>query len=54
MKSPTDYTQTTPAEDNARSAAFLADFANGRIGQHHNLYQHRARLIRQQAERAKG
>jgi hypothetical protein len=44
---------TGPEADAARVAGFLADFAGGRIGQNHNLYQHRARLVRQQAARAK-
>jgi len=26
---------------------FLADFASGTMGRHHNTYQHRARLLRQ-------
>jgi hypothetical protein len=32
-------------------AAFVADFGAGRIGQHHNTYQHRARLLRQETAR---
>ena len=34
-------------------ATFLADFGAGRIGQHHNTYQHRARLLRQETARVK-
>jgi hypothetical protein len=29
------------------AASFVSDFANGRVGQHHNTYQHRARVLRQ-------
>ena len=32
-------------------ATFLADFGAGRIGLHHNTFQHRARLLRQEAAR---
>ena len=31
----------------AMRAKFLADFASGSMGRHHNTYQHRARLLRQ-------
>ena len=34
-------------------AQFLADFAGGSIGRHHNTYQHRARNLRQQAGAAR-
>jgi hypothetical protein len=35
-------------------ARFIADFVGGRIGQHHNTFQHRERVLRQitQAQRA--
>lgn len=29
------------------AALFVSDFANGRVGQHHNTFQHRARILRQ-------
>ena len=32
----------------AMRARFLADFAGGSMGQHHNTYQHRSRVLRQQ------
>ena len=31
----------------AMRARFMADFTGGRIGQHHNTFQHRERVIRQ-------
>ena len=31
----------------AGRAKFLADFADGRVGQYHNTFQHRARVLRQ-------
>lgn len=31
----------------AMRAQFLSDFSNGRMGQHHNTFQHRARILRQ-------
>jgi len=31
----------------AMRAEFLADFAGGRMGQHHNTFQHRSRVLRQ-------
>lgn len=34
----------------AMQARFEADFANGRIGQRHNTFQHRQRVLRQTAE----
>lgn len=30
----------------AMRARFVADFSGGTMGQHHNTYQHRARLLR--------
>ena len=35
----------------AMKAQFAADFANGLIGRNHNTYQHRARVLRQLAQR---
>ena len=29
------------------TALFASDCANGRVGQHHNTFQHRARVLRQ-------
>ena len=31
----------------AMRARFMVDFTGGRIGQHHNTFQHRQRVIRQ-------
>jgi hypothetical protein len=31
----------------AMRARFMADFIGGRIGQHHNTFQHRERVLRQ-------
>ena len=31
----------------AMRARFMADFVAGRIGQHHNTFRHRARVLRQ-------
>ena len=31
----------------AMRARFMADFVGGRIGQHHNTFQHRERVLRQ-------
>ena len=31
----------------AMRARFTADFVGGRIGQHHNTFQHRERVLRQ-------
>ena len=28
-------------------ALFISDFASGRVGQHHNTFQHRSRILRQ-------
>jgi hypothetical protein len=38
-----------PQEEALRDMAslFISDFANGRVGQHHNTFQHRARILRQ-------
>ena len=54
MTHPPTFEPETAEQSAALHAAFLADFANGRIGQHHNLYQHRARLVRQSLARQKG
>ncbi|MDQ8756744.1 hypothetical protein RCO27_10940 [Sphingosinicella sp. LHD-64] len=34
----------------AMRARFVADFSGGLMGQHHNTYQHRARVLRQQTD----
>lgn len=31
----------------AMRASFIADFVGGRIGRHHNTFQHRERVLRQ-------
>lgn len=31
------------------TAVFSSDFANGRIGERHNTYEHRSRVLRQMA-----
>lgn len=36
----------------AMRAQFMADFVGGRIGQYHNTFQHRERVIRQLTARA--
>jgi hypothetical protein len=43
-----------PPDLPAMRARFIADFVGGRIGQHHNTFQHRERVLRQitQAQRA--
>jgi hypothetical protein len=51
MKSPALSLQDSADRLEGQRALFLADFAGGRIGERHNLYQHRARLIRQLAAR---
>ncbi len=33
------------------TATFSSDFCHGRIGEHHNTYQHRSRVLRQMAGR---
>lgn len=51
--SPTDASQrarerpTPSAELAAMRTKFLADFAGGFVGQHHNTFQHRSRVLRQ-------
>ena len=43
----------SPAPDlAAMRAKFVADFAGGRIGTHHNTFQHRARVLRQLTAKA--
>jgi hypothetical protein len=34
-------------------AQFIADFTGGRIGQHHNTFQHRERVLRQLTAQAR-
>lgn len=29
------------------TAAFSSDFVNGRVGEHHNTFEHRSRVLRQ-------
>jgi hypothetical protein len=38
----------------AMRARFLADFTSGRMGQHHNTFQHRERILRQLAQPRRG
>jgi hypothetical protein len=42
--------EATDPRLSAMRAKFLADFAEGRMGQHHNTFQHRSRVLRQLAE----
>ena len=42
--------ETADARLFAMRADFLADFAEGRIGRHHNTFEHRSRVLRQLAE----
>ena len=50
---PTDVSLRAPsplpasAELAAMRARFLADFSGGLMGQHHNTFQHRSRVLRQ-------
>ena len=37
----------------AMRAQFMADFVGGRIGQHHNTFQHRERVLRQLTTQAR-
>ncbi|HYD13970.1 MAG TPA: hypothetical protein VEC11_14060 [Allosphingosinicella sp.] len=37
----------------ALRARFTADFVGGRIGQHHNTFQHRERVLRQLTAQAR-
>ena len=32
------------------TAAFSSDFVNGRVGEHHNTFEHRSRVLRQMTE----
>lgn len=43
-----DQTSESP-ELAAMRAKFLADFSGGTMGQHHNTYQHRSRVLRRLA-----
>ena len=42
--------ETADARLTAMRADFLADFADGRIGRHHNTFEHRSRVLRQLTE----
>jgi hypothetical protein len=44
------YDPPAPAALPAMRARFLADFTHGRMGQEHNTFQHRARVLRQLAQ----
>jgi hypothetical protein len=54
---PSDVSAVVPdqaapsAELAAMRAQFLADFAGGTMGRHHNTYQHRSRVLRQMTDR---
>jgi hypothetical protein len=37
----------------AMRARFMADFVGGRIGRHHNTFQHRERVLRQLTAQAR-
>ena len=39
-----------PPDLPAMRAQFIADFVAGRIGRHHNTFQHRERVLRQLAQ----
>lgn len=39
-----------PPDLPAMRARFLADFTGGRVGRHHNTFQHRERVLRRVAE----
>lgn len=39
-----------PPDLPAMRARFTADFVSGRIGRHHNTFQHRERVLRQLAQ----
>lgn len=42
-----------PPDLPAMRARFTADFVGGRIGRHHNTFQHRERVLRQLGEAAR-
>jgi hypothetical protein len=47
---PVVRTEATKSPDlTAMRAKFLADFVGGAMGQHHNTYQHRSRVLRRLA-----
>ena len=43
--------ETKSSDLAAMRAKFLTDFAGGLVGQHHNTYQHRSRVLRQRTGR---
>ena len=43
-----------PPDLPAMRARFLADFTGGRMGQQHNTFQHRERILRQLAQPRRG
>ena len=53
--SPQEQSGRAPAfpDLDAMRAQFIADFTGGRIGQHHNPFQHRERVLRQLTAQAR-